>query len=86
MRQAGQARLEPDGHTFDARTDSLRAALDATVLSPTGQAVGVDEDGRVLGVTSYDRLRVAIHPPGGHEARRPAPEPPSASPAPDEGL
>ena len=32
-----------------------------TVLSPTGQAVGVDDDGRVVGVTSYDRLRVAIH-------------------------
>jgi osmoprotectant transport system ATP-binding protein len=58
--QAGQARLEPYGHTFDVRTDSLRAALDATVLSPTGQAVGVDDDGRVVGVTSYERLRVAI--------------------------
>ncbi len=55
------SRLEPYGHTFDVRTDSLRAALDATVLSPTGQAVGVDDDGRVVGVTSYDRLRVAIH-------------------------
>ena len=59
--RAGQARLEPYGHTFDVRTDSLRAALDATVLSPTGQAVGVDDDGRVVGVTSYDRLRLAIH-------------------------
>jgi osmoprotectant transport system ATP-binding protein len=59
--RAGQARLEPYGHTFDVRTDSLRAALDATVLAPTGQAVGVDDDGRVVGVTSYDRLRVAIH-------------------------
>jgi osmoprotectant transport system ATP-binding protein len=51
------------------RTDSLRAALDATVLSPTGQAVGVDGDGRVVGVTSYDRLRVAIHA-ADHEAAR----------------
>ena len=59
--QAGQARLEPYGHTFDVRTDSLRAALDATVLSPAGRAVGVDEDGRAIGVTSYERLRVAIH-------------------------
>ena len=62
--QAGQARLEPFGHTFDVRTDSLRAALDATVLSPTGQAVGVDDDGRVVGVTSYERLRVAIQTAG----------------------
>ena len=42
--RAGQARLEPYGHTFDVRTDSLRAALDATVLSPTGRAVGVDDE------------------------------------------
>ncbi len=48
------------GHTFRADTDSLRAALDATVLSTTGQAVSVDDHGRVVGVTSYDRLRAAI--------------------------
>ena len=48
------------GHTFAVQTDSLRAALDATVLSVTGEAVGVDADGRVVGVTSYDRLRAAI--------------------------
>jgi osmoprotectant transport system ATP-binding protein len=48
------------GHTFRMDTDSLRAALDATVLSPTGEAVGVDSAGRVVGVTSYDRLRAAI--------------------------
>jgi osmoprotectant transport system ATP-binding protein len=48
------------GHTFRVDTDSLRAALDATVLSATGQAVGVDADGRAVGVTSYDRLRAAI--------------------------
>ncbi len=40
--------------------DSLRAALDATVLSRAGRAIGVDEQGRVLGVTSFDRLRAAI--------------------------
>jgi len=48
------------GHAFRTDTDSLRAALDATVLSVTGQAVGVDAAGRVVGVTSYDRLRAAI--------------------------
>jgi osmoprotectant transport system ATP-binding protein len=48
------------GHTFRVDTDSLRAALDATVLSRTGRAAGVDEQGRVVGVTSYDRLRAAI--------------------------
>jgi osmoprotectant transport system ATP-binding protein len=53
-------KLHGYGHTFRADTDSLRAALDATVLSATGQAVGVDEAGRVIGVTSYDQLRAAI--------------------------
>jgi osmoprotectant transport system ATP-binding protein len=48
------------GHTFKPDTDSLRAALDATVLSRTGRAVGVDQAGRVQGVTSYERLRTAI--------------------------
>jgi osmoprotectant transport system ATP-binding protein len=48
------------GHTFRPAADSLRAALDATVLSATGRAVGVDDAGSVVGVTSYDRLRVAI--------------------------
>jgi osmoprotectant transport system ATP-binding protein len=48
------------GHTFRADSDSLRAALDATVLSATGQAIGVDAGGRVVGVTSYDQLRTAI--------------------------
>ncbi len=49
------------GHTFRVATDSLRAALDATVLSPTSRAAGVDDEGRVVGVTSYDKLRLAIH-------------------------
>ena len=54
------ARLAGYGHTFRPDSDSLRAALDATVLSRTGRAVGVDEAGHVVGVTSYDRLRAAI--------------------------
>ncbi|HUZ35971.1 MAG TPA: ATP-binding cassette domain-containing protein [Streptosporangiaceae bacterium] len=59
-RVGGEA-LTPYGHTFSVSTDSLRAALDATVLSRTGRAVGIDADGRVAGVTSYDSLRAAIH-------------------------
>jgi osmoprotectant transport system ATP-binding protein len=58
--QVGNLSLTSYGHTFRADSDSLRAALDATVLSPTGQAVGVDADGRAVGVTSYERLRAAI--------------------------
>jgi osmoprotectant transport system ATP-binding protein len=56
----GQAAAEPLGHAFTVGTDSLRAALDAAVLSPAGQAVGVDGDGRVLGVATFDQLRAAI--------------------------
>jgi osmoprotectant transport system ATP-binding protein len=48
------------GHTFTAGADSLRAALDAAVLSPAGQAVGVDEDGRAVGVATFDQIRAAI--------------------------
>jgi osmoprotectant transport system ATP-binding protein len=57
----GDMTLTGYGHTFAVHSDSLRAALDATVLSSTGRAVGVDTDGRVAGVTSYERLRAAIH-------------------------
>jgi osmoprotectant transport system ATP-binding protein len=48
------------GQTFAVGADSLRAALDAAVLSPAGQAVGVDGDGRIAGVLSYDKLRAAV--------------------------
>jgi osmoprotectant transport system ATP-binding protein len=59
-KQLGEVALEGYGHLFTVGSDSLRAALDATILSATGRAVGVDTSGRVVGVTSYDRLRVAI--------------------------
>jgi len=58
--QLGDMRLAPVGHTFRPETDSLRAALDATILSRTERAVAVDGSGRVLGTTSYERLRDAI--------------------------
>jgi osmoprotectant transport system ATP-binding protein len=56
----GQVRTEPIGHSFTLGDDSLRAALDAAVLSPAGQAVAVDDDGKVLGVATFDQLRAAI--------------------------
>ena len=55
-----QVRADPFGHTFPANGGSLRAALDAAVLSPAGAAIGVDGDGRVLGVVSFDQLQAAI--------------------------
>ena len=48
------------GHTFTVGDDSLRAALDAAVLSPAGVAIGVDDDGRVVGVATFDQLRAAV--------------------------
>jgi osmoprotectant transport system ATP-binding protein len=54
------ARAEGIGHTFAVGDGSLRAALDAAVLSPAGQAIGVDADGRVAGVATFDQLRAAI--------------------------
>ena len=56
----GQVQAEPIGHPFTVGSDSLRAALDAAVLSPAGQAVAVDGDGWVLGVATFDQLRAAI--------------------------
>src|SRR6185437_12039581 len=56
----GQVPAEPIGHTFAVGTDSLRAALDAAVLSPAGQAVGIDENGQAVGVATFDQLRAAI--------------------------
>jgi osmoprotectant transport system ATP-binding protein len=55
-----EVQLAPVGHTFRPDTDSLRAALDATILSRTERAVAVDPAGRVLGTTTYERLRDAI--------------------------
>ncbi|MFC4562918.1 ABC transporter ATP-binding protein [Nocardiopsis mangrovi] len=59
------------GHTFTVPTDSLRAALDAAVLSPAGRAVGVGADGTVIGVVSQTDLGTAIWSVGeadGHAA------------------
>ena len=54
------AELTSFGHTFAIETDSLRAALDSAVLSPASRAVGVDADGRVVGVASVEDLVPAI--------------------------
>ncbi|MFF3349159.1 ABC transporter ATP-binding protein [Streptomyces sp. NPDC002779] len=53
-------RLLPYGRPFVPRTDSLRAALDGAVLSPTGWAVAVDAEGRATGVVSQQTIGEAI--------------------------
>lgn len=62
------ARLLSYGRPFVAGTDSLRAALDCAVLSPTGWAVGVDAEGRVAGVVSQQAIGEAIR--GAHAEGR----------------
>lgn len=54
------ATLRPLGHTFSLVGDSVRAALDAALLSPSGLAVGVDGEGVVIGVADAYELSAAI--------------------------
>ena len=56
--------LVPYGHSFQVDTDSLRAALDSAVLSATGHAVGVDADGRVIGVVALSEVTAALRADG----------------------
>jgi osmoprotectant transport system ATP-binding protein len=62
---ADPAVARPIGHSFCPSVDSVRAALDAVVLSPSGRAVAVDESGVAIGVASYDDIMKAIAAAGG---------------------
>jgi osmoprotectant transport system ATP-binding protein len=46
--------------TYRPEHDSLRAALDAALLSPCGAAIAVDDEGRAEGVVTRDVLDVAL--------------------------
>ena len=67
---AGVARenLVPHGRPFEFGRESLRDALDCSVLSPTGWAVAVDGEGRTVGVISQEAIGLAIR--GAHAERR----------------
>ncbi|MFF8593473.1 ABC transporter ATP-binding protein [Streptomyces sp. NPDC015220] len=65
---ADSARLIPCGRPFEYGVDSLRAALDCAVLSPTGWAVAVDGAGRAVGVVSQQAIGEAIR--GAHAEGR----------------
>jgi osmoprotectant transport system ATP-binding protein len=54
------AGLLPYGRPFEHGRESLRAALDGAVLSPTGWAVAVDGAGRAVGVVSQQAIAEAI--------------------------
>jgi len=64
---AGQPDLQPFARTFAVDTDSLRSALDSAVLNPSGLAIGVDADGRVVGLADQaditQRLRTPVAGP-----------------------
>ena len=62
-----RADLLPHGRPFASGRESLRDALDCAVLSPTGWAVGVDVEGKVVGVASQETIAEAIR--GAHAAR-----------------
>jgi osmoprotectant transport system ATP-binding protein len=57
----GDADLTPVARTFRPDRDSLRVALDSAVLAPSGRAVAVDADGRLLGTAGHADLVAAIH-------------------------
>jgi osmoprotectant transport system ATP-binding protein len=57
--------LRAIGHTYGAETDTLRAALDAAVLSPAGFAIAVDGSGALSGVAGHSDISEAIRSIGG---------------------
>jgi osmoprotectant transport system ATP-binding protein len=59
-RGSDDGRLLSYGRPFRPGVDSLRAALDCAVLSPTGWAVAVDADGKVTGVVSQQTIGEAV--------------------------
>ncbi|NJP47316.1 ABC transporter ATP-binding protein [Actinacidiphila epipremni] len=64
----GEPELLPTGRPFVAGRESLRDALDCAVLSPTGWAVAVDDQGKVVGVVSQEAIGAAIR--SAHAARQ----------------
>ncbi|MFJ4792192.1 ABC transporter ATP-binding protein [Kitasatospora purpeofusca] len=70
-RDAVGAALEP-APGFRPDADTLRAALDAAVLSPTGIAVAVDAEGRALGTADREAVLAALatRPPATNGARQ----------------
>jgi osmoprotectant transport system ATP-binding protein len=87
---AGARDLIPCGRPFVPGREPLREALDCAVLSPTGWAVAVDDEGRAVGVVSQEGIAEAIRsahavsgvPAGGGVAEAaPAPLDAGAGPA-----
>ena len=50
----------PVGRAFTVGQDSLRSALDSAVLNPSGDAIGVDTDGKVVGLAGQEQITGAL--------------------------
>lgn len=48
------------GRAFVVGHDSLRAALDSAVLNPSGDAIAVDTDGKVVGLAGQEQIMGAL--------------------------
>jgi len=57
---AGEAELRPCARSFTVGTDSLRSALDSAALNPSGLAIGVDAEGRVVGLASQSEITLRL--------------------------
>ena len=60
---AGQPDLQPCARSFTVGADSLRSALDSAVLNPSGLAIGVDADGRVVGLADQAEITQRLRAP-----------------------
>ncbi|GAA4716566.1 ABC transporter ATP-binding protein [Phytohabitans rumicis] len=60
---AGDPDLLPCARTFTVGVDSLRSALDSAVLNPSGLAIGVDGDGRAVGLADQSQITERLRTP-----------------------
>ena len=60
---AGDAELQPCARSFTVGADSLRTALDSAALNPSGLAIGVDAEGRVVGLASQSEITQRLRLP-----------------------
>jgi len=60
---AGDPGLLPCERSFTVGVDSLRSALDSAALNPSGLAIGVDAEGRVLGLVAQPEITRGLRIP-----------------------
>ena len=60
---AGESGLLPCERSFTVGVDSLRSALDSAALNPSGLAIGVDAEGRVLGLVAQPEITRGLRIP-----------------------